>query len=180
LFALILGFLGPFLPELIGIGRDAIRHKQEIELRRLSADIAEKEWKLRIAEIETKADVEFALAARQPQQSFGIQLLDAALDKGIKFRWLAPVFYLFALADWLVMLIRPGITAVLFAAYLSYKYAIIQTMAAVSDPTFTVLEGLKLTWTPLDTDLVLGVIGFWFGIRTKASGGGSTSSSASR
>jgi hypothetical protein len=180
LFALILGFLGPFLPELIGIGRDALRHKQEIELRRLSAEIAEKEWKLRLAELDQRADIEFALAARAPQQSFGIQLLDAALDKGIKFRWLAPVFYLFALADWLIMLIRPGITAVLFGAYLAYKYAIIQTLAAVSDDSFTTLEGLRLTWTALDTDLVLGVIGFWFGIRTKGNSGGSTSASAGR
>jgi hypothetical protein len=106
LFALILGFLGPFLPELIGIGRDVLRHKQEIELRRLSADIAEKEWKLRIAEVETKADVEFALAAHRPEQSFGIQLLDAALGKGLRFGWVAPIFYMFAIADWIKEMVR--------------------------------------------------------------------------
>jgi hypothetical protein len=170
LLAFILGFLGPFVPELIGIGRDALRHKQELDLRRLSADIAEKEWKLRLAETEAKADIEYALAARQPQQSFGIQLLDAALGKGIKFRWLAPVFYLFALADWIKEMVRPSITLVLFGAYLTYKYAVIQSMFAVTDDTFTWTEGLKLTWTPLDTDLVLGTIGFYFGIRMRPGG----------
>ena len=179
MLALILGFLGPFLPEIIGIGKDALRHKQELELRRLSAEIAEKEWKLRMAEMENKADIDYALAARQTPPSFGIQLLDAALGKGLSFGWLAPIFYLFALADWLVMMIRPGITTVVFAAYLAYKYALIQTMAAASDDSFTVMEGIRLIWQPIDTDLVLGIVGFWFGIRTKAWNGGS-STSASR
>jgi hypothetical protein len=170
LFALILGFLGPFLPELIGIGRDVLRHKQEIELRRLSADIAEKEWKLRIAEVETKADVEFALAAHRPEQSFGIQLLDAALGKGLRFGWVAPIFYMFAIADWIKEMVRPGITLVMFAAYLAYKCAVIQSMFAVADSTFTWSEGVKLSWTPLDTDLVLGTIGFYFGLRMRGSG----------
>jgi hypothetical protein len=77
----------------------------------------------RMDEISPSADIIGAQAIRMPQQSFGVQLLDAAKDKNMA-PWLVGwVFLWFALLDFVSGITRPLITWSVFGCYAAYRYA---------------------------------------------------------
>jgi hypothetical protein len=103
--------------------------------------------------------------------SFGVQLLDAAKGHGLSGWALYPVFYTFALLDFLSGMVRPGVTYAAFIFYMSVKWAQL-TIAQGS------VEGLEYAllqiWSDEDRAILVLVLSYWFGQRSaKAAFGGS-------
>ena len=104
----ILGFAGPFIPEVIKLFRQKADNAHELAVLQMQAQLAEKQHLYRMEEISSQADIAEMQTLRQPQQSFGVQILDAAAH------WpkmvILPVFYLFAVLDFINGIIRPDFT----------------------------------------------------------------------
>ena len=78
ILATVLGFLGPFVPEVLKFFNRRQDNSHELEMMRLQMLHAEKAHAWKLEEINAHADIAEAMSLRQPQQSFGVQLLDAA------------------------------------------------------------------------------------------------------
>lgn len=172
----VIGFLAPFIPEAIKFvtqGRD-LRHEKEMTELRMKAGAQESTW--RIAEANARADADVEVAIRQPQQSFGIQLLDKAAALGWHPAWLMPMFYLFGLMDFLSGMVRSTITYLTLGAYLFYKYCLYELLTSERFANSMASAGVQL-WTPNDWELLFMVFAYWLGDRTrKAAFGGAARS----
>lgn len=167
----LLGFFGPFLPEIIKVFRQKQDNAHELAILELQSKLAEQNHLYKMQELNVSADITEMQTLRQPQQSFGVQILDAAKD------WpkptILPVFYLFALLDFVSGLVRPAITYAVTFFYLAYKWALFEQAKLITGAW----EKAAITiWTEVDFSILLLVLGFWFGSRTvKATFGGSAS-----
>lgn len=170
----ILGFFGPFIPQALKIWQSRQDNLHELQLLKLQAEIAEKQQRLKIEEINTQADIAEATAIRTPQQSFGVQLLDAAKGQGMPAWIWTPVFWAFALLDLLAGLVRPLITYTVVSFWLVYKYAVVNYAKESMSGTWQ--DAILTTWNSDDTAVLFLVLGYWFGQRAmKAVFGGSAS-----
>lgn len=172
----LLGFLGPFVPELLKFFRE--RQDQAFELKRLELNAAlyEKQHLWKMAEIDAAAGAEEFRALHAPVPSFGVQILDKAHSSGLPAWAVLPVFWLFSLADWFAAMIRPGVTAVVVAMWIAYKWGRFMLMQHVSDQSFQWYEGVVKLWDEQDWALLFLVLGHWFGQRAvKAVFGGNAS-----
>ena len=168
----ILGFAGPFIPELLKFFRQKSEMQHELEVMRLQADIADRQHQWKIEEINVHADVAESLAIRKPVPSFGVQILDAAKGLGISAWTWIPVFWMFALLDWLSGMVRPLITYAVVAFWLAFKIAAFMNVQE--------LEGwrtaIQTSWQEDDLAVLMLVLSYWFGQRAmKAAFGGSAS-----
>lgn len=171
----ITGFLGPAVPQIFKWIERKQEYAHELSLMelRLKQGAAEHLWKME--EINANADIAEMQTLRQPQQSFGVQLLDAGKSWVESKRWgaaaIMPVFYLFALLDFVTGMVRPAVTYAAFGFYMVYKWTLFHSLAIVSGREAAVLA----TWTEQDWAVLLLVLGYYFGQRTmKAVFGGST------
>lgn len=172
----VLGFAGPFVPELLKVFREGREQKFELERMKLSAEIAERQHAWRMAEIEARADIEESMALHRPTSSFGIQILDKAHASGMPAWAVVPVFWSFAVADWVAAMVRPTITYAMVGLYIAYKWARFLLMQQVSDHSFQWYEGVVKLWDEQDAGVLLLVLGYWFGSRmVKAAFGGNAS-----
>jgi hypothetical protein len=179
LLSAVFGFLGPFVPELIRLFRE--RQDQAFELQRmhLSAQIAEKQHAWRMAEIEARADIEESKALHQPMPSFGVQILDKAHASGMSSWAVVPVFWLFAVADFVSTMVRPAVTYAMVGLFIAYKWGRFLLMQHVSDQSFQWYEGVVHLWDEQDWAVLLLVLGYWFGGRmVKAVFGGNAANGA--
>lgn len=161
-----LGFLAPFLPDVIKLFTRSHDNKHELAVMELRLKAGAQEHLWRMEEINAKADIEEARATHSPQQSFGVQLLDRAQQSGWPMWALMPAFYLFILLDFIVGFVRPSITYLVVGAYIAYRYACIKmAQEVITGNRF--LEALVTTWTDNDTALLATVISYWFGDRTR-------------
>lgn len=175
IFSTVFGFLAPFLPEILKY----FNHKQEnahelaiMELR-LKHAAAEHTW--RMEEIEARADIAEAQTIRQPQQSFGVQVLDAAKGHGFGSWLIGPAFYLFVVLDWVSGMVRPTVTYAMVAFYMAVKVAFVQSATAAG---VSLQAALINVWGEQDWSVLVLVLSYWFGQRAaKAAFGGSASSS---
>jgi hypothetical protein len=163
----LLGFLGPFIPQVLKWFQDKDDKAHEIEMFKLQMQYAQVESQIRVAEFEAQADVQEATALHQPQQSYGVQLLDAA-NTWAESTWgkflITPAFYLFTFLDFVSGMVRPGITVAAFGFYVSYKWTLVSKL------------GVQGAWSDTDFDIVLLVLSYWFGHRAaKAAFGGNAS-----
>lgn len=170
----IIGFLAPLVPEVLKLAGRWLDNRQEIELLRLRMQQGALEHLWRMEEIVAKADIEEMKTLRAPQQSFGVQLIDAASKlnwRGWERFLIVPVFYAFALLDFLTGVVRPGITVAAFAFYGAVKYAQYEAAwFASGDRTAAMLS----IWGEQDWAVLTLCLSFWFGARTaKAAFGGS-------
>lgn len=171
----LLGFAGPFIPELMKMFRQKQDNAHELSILKLQAEAAAQQHMYRMDEINATADISEMKTLRAPQQSFGIQILDAAKD------WprilILPVFYAFALLDFLAGFVRPAITYAFVGFYLFYKWAVFEQ----SKLEFGGWQSAVMTtWTENDLSLLLLVVSYWFGQRAmKAAFGGSASTGKS-
>jgi hypothetical protein len=108
-----------------------------------------------------------------PQQSFGVQLLDAAKDKNMA-PWLVGwVFLWFALLDFVSGITRPLITWSVFGCYAAYRYAWFLMTLSYSQ---TWQQAFVQSWGDFDQALLQMVLSYWFGERVrKAVFGGNAS-----
>lgn len=167
----LLGFLGPFLPELIKLYREKQDNAHELAVLALQADASKSNHLYKMEELGIAADTAEMFTIHQPIQSFGVQLLDATTN------WpkllIVPVFYLFALLDFISGLVRPGVTYAIVGFYLFYKWSLF-SIARMNDASWQL--AVQTIWTDQDLGVLFLVLGFYFGSRTvKATFGGSAS-----
>ena len=167
------GFVGAFLPEAVKIFRERQEKQHELALMELRLKHAEKEHGWKMEEINTQADIAEMQTLRTPQESFGVQVLDAAKGSGYP-NWLVfPVFWLFALLDFISGLVRPGITYAIVAFYMAVKVSI---LLELESQTGSWAQAIPQIWEPDDKAVLMFVLMFWFGQRAvKAAFGGSAS-----
>ena len=173
----LLGFASPFLPELFKWLRSKQENAHELAMFELRLRLGAQEHLWRMEEVAAHADIEEMKVLHLPQQSFGVQMLDAATNAGWKGWATVPAFYLFTLLDFLSGMVRPAITYGAFAFYAAYKVACLKMLEAQADATFTLWEGVRALWNEQDWMILTLVLSYWFGQRAyKATFGGSASS----
>jgi len=167
----ILGFLGPFVPEFIKYFRQQQDNVHELAMLALQADAAKSEHLYRMEEIAIVSDNYEQAVLQKPSMSFGVQILDAAKD------WprliIVPVFYMFAVLEFISGFVRPAVTYAVVGFYLFYKWALF-SVASLDHATWQL--ALDTIWTENDLGILFLVLGYYFGSRTaKATFGGSAS-----
>jgi hypothetical protein len=176
ILASILGFAGPFIPELIKIFRSKQDNAHELSILKLQADNAEKAHLYKVDELNISADITEMQTLRQPQQSFGVQILDAAKDWPKVF--VIPVFYMFAFLDFVTGMVRPAVTYSVVGFYFVYKWAMFDL--AIKNSGGVWQTAMALTWTESDWALLLSTVSYWFGSRVvKSAFGGSSNTGRS-
>lgn len=170
ILASILGFAGPFIPELIKLFRSKQDNAHELAMMEIQAKNAEKAYLYKVDELNLNADITEMQTIRQPQTSFGVQVLDAAKD------WpkliVVPIFYLFALLDFFTGMVRPVITYSVVGFYFFYKWALYDLALRNSGGEWQ--TAINATWTESDWALLLSTVAYWFGSRVvKSQFGGS-------
>ena len=112
MIAALIGFIAPLLPELIGLGKGQLDHRNEMAMLRLQLEFADKAAGHRLEETEISAAGADLRSARQQRQSYGIQMLNAAdAAEGVLSRWaFNAVFIVFAALDWFISSVRPTVT----------------------------------------------------------------------
>ncbi len=169
------GFLAPFIPEVLKMFTRRQDNAHELAMFKMRLEASEKEHMYKMEEINTKADIAETIEIHKPQQSFGVQMLDAAKNHSMSGWALYPVFYMFSFLDFINGLVRPFIAYAMVLFYMAYKYACYDAMRSVSDESFTWSEGILKLWTENDWGVLLMVLAYFFGQRTaKAVFGGST------
>lgn len=161
----IIGFLSPFIPELIklwGLNNDR-KHEREMLRMRLKDNDADRLWRLdRIrVDADAKQDIAETKALRRPPRIMGVALLDAGRE-WVPIWILVPAFYIFVVVDALVALVRPVITYAAFSGYLAYKWALYQMMLTREGNS---VDAILATWGPQDYNLLVLILSFWFGSR---------------
>jgi hypothetical protein len=165
----IFGFFGPFIPELLKFFKVKEDNKQELAILELQAKMAEANHLYKMDEINANADITEMQTTRLPQQSFGVQILDAAKDWPKMF--ILPVFYLFALLDFLSGFVRPAVTYAVVGFYLVYKWALFEQAKMVTGAWQVAATTI---WVENDFSILLLCIGWYFGHRSvKSTFGGS-------
>lgn len=165
----LLGFAGPFIPELIKLFRQKQDNSHELAILDMQTKIAAAHHLYKMEELNVGGDIAEMQTLRQPQQSFGVQILDAAKDWP-KFL-IVPVFYMFAVLDFLSGMVRPGVTYAITGFYLMYKWALFEQAKLVAGSWD---RAAIVIWTEMDFSILLLVIGYWFGQRAmRATFGGS-------
>lgn len=168
----ILGFAGPFLPELLKGWRASREMEHQLSVMRLQAEIAERQHQWKVEEINVNADIVESEAIRKPVPSFGVQILDAAKQSQMSPWFWMPVFWMFSVLDWLSGMVRPTITYAVVGFWLAFKIAILLEAQE--------LEGwrtaFQTSWGEDDIAVLMLVLSYWFGQRAmKAAFGGSAS-----
>ena len=174
ILSFVTGFLGPVIPQIFKWFERKQEYAQELALMELRLRQGALEHTWRMEEISANADIAEMQTLRTPQQSFGVQLLDAAKgwveSKGWGAWAILPVFYLFAFLDFVTGMVRPTVTYAAFGFYMVYKWTLFQSLAVTSGREAAILA----TWSEQDWSVLLLVLGFYFGQRMmKAAFGGS-------
>lgn len=168
----IIGFLAPFLPELLKFFNRGQDNAHELKVLELHLRKGAQEHLWRMEEIATTADIKESELLHSPMNSFGVQLLDAAKGHGLSGWALYPAFYLFSLMDFLSGMVRPGITYAAFAFYMVVKWAQFDLIQATEVGFATALITI---WNDEDRAILVLVLSYWFGQRSaKAAFGGSS------
>lgn len=167
----LLGFAGPFIPELIKLFRQKQDNSHELAVLEMQTKIAANQHLYKMEELNVNADIVEMQTLRTPQQSFGVQMLDAAKD------WpkllIIPVFYLFAFLDFVSGMVRPAVTYGITGFYLMYKWALFEQAKLISGSWD---RAAVIIWTEMDFSILLLVLGYYFGSRlVKSQFGGSAS-----
>lgn len=162
LVSALMGFLGPFLPEVLKLVNRRADQRHELLMLELQARIAERQHAWRMEEVAAKADIAEMQALRAPQASFGVQLLDAAKSLGLPGWMFVPAFWGFAALDVITGLVRPAITYGVVAFYMLVKYATFQLAGTYTE---TPWAAVKEVWTADDMAMVTLVLSYWFGQR---------------
>jgi hypothetical protein len=168
MFTAILGFLAPFIPDLLGMGKGHLDHKHEMDMLKLRGDQSMNEAHWRMEEVEIRANQADISEARKPAQSFGVQLLDKASETdGVIWKWsMNCVFIAFSILDWLISFVRPGVAFFIFGLYGAIKIAVLYEVFDITGSLATTLRN-ESAWTQFDQDILLTILFFYFGDRIR-------------
>ncbi len=168
MIAAALGFLAPFLPDLIGMGKGWVDHKQELQMMKLRLDHAAQEHDWRMDLIHEQAALQSQIAARKPHQSYGVQILNAAQhNEGLINGWVFSIaFIMFSALDWFISSVRPTVSYFIFGVWGSVKLASLLFIYEQKQDLVLTLSH-PLAFTDFDQELMLLIVAFWFGDRTR-------------
>ena len=166
----VIGLAAPFLPDLIGIGRSFLEDRQERKMMELRFRYAEKNHDWKMDEIEIKETLKDVGSARKHDKKpgFGIQLLQAAHEaEGVLSKWTFNViFSLYTAIDIFSSFVRPSVTYALVGLYMAIKAAMIYSLyIGYGDFTAALID--DRVWTNFDKELLIMIMGFWFGTRVR-------------
>jgi len=168
----LLGFFAPFLPQVVKLFQQKIDNAHELAMMKLRLEMASQEHLWRMEEINTQADIAESYVLHRPQQSFGVQILDAAKESKMSNWTTVPVFWMFSLLDAWSASVRPNITYAMFAFYAVTKFAQYQIYVMLTDNSHAIAS----LWTENDWAVLLMCGSYWLGMRSaKAAFGGSAS-----
>lgn len=172
----ILAFLTGFAPDLIKYFMNRQDQKMELERMKLQREMAKDGATYRMNEIEAQADIEEMKTIRQPLSSFGPQILDKAHASGMGAWAVVPAFWGYTLLDIITGFVRPGVTYLVVGFYVYVKYATYKIALTYNEYAY---GAAKEAWSADDFQILIMVIGFWFGQRTaKARFGGTAMNAA--
>ncbi len=176
LLSSIFGFAAPFFPQLIQYFRDKADREHELAMFELRMKFADKEHGWKMEEINAHADIAEMQSLRSPQQSFGVQLLDAG-QKWATTAWgkwlITPGFYLFAILDFVNGMVRPTVTYAIVWFYMLVKYGQYEIAKIIAS---TGAQAATSIWSEQDFAILTLVLSYFFGARVaKAVFGGSAS-----
>lgn len=168
MFGAIIGFVAPFLPDLIGMGKSWMDARQERQMMELRFKYAEREAEWRMEEIQLAGAYKDRAAARKQRESYGVQILNAAHDaENVVAKWCFNiVFLLFSALDWFISSVRPTVTYYIVGLWGAIKLAVIVTTYRETGD-FVVALLAEDVWTSFDQDLLLMVLAYWFGESTR-------------
>ena len=174
IISFITGFLGPTIPQIFKWFERKQEFEHELKLMDLRLRQGAQEHLWRMEETSARADIAEMQTLRTPQQSFGVQLLDAAREWIQSTKWgiwiITPILYLFAFLDFVTGMVRPVVTYAAFGFYMVYKWTLFQSLQVTQSREAAILA----TWSDQDWAVLLLVLGYFFGQRTmKAVFGGS-------
>lgn len=166
----LLGFLGGFLPKLLGMTQSWMDNKHELDMFKLQISAQEQMHRDKLETMNVQADILDNIQVHQPIASYGVPFLDKMHDTGISQWFMLPLLYVYTALDFLQIFVRPGITLALTAFYMVVKYAMFQQIATVyaGDEWY---KAVLAVFTDYDKDLVTLVLSYWFGSKI-ASGTG--------
>lgn len=171
LIAAVFGFFAPFLTEAFKIFQKKQDNAHELSMMRIQIEAKAQEHVYRMEEINANADIAEMSTLRAAPTSFGVQLIDAAANKNFSKWMIGPVFYLFAILDFISSLVRPAITYAAFTFYATVKWAQFEHARTYLGSNYSALLQI---WTTSDMSIVILVLSYWFGQRAaKAAFGGS-------
>lgn len=172
LLASVFSFAAPFLPELLKYLNRKQDNAHEIAMFQLQVQAQKELGQLRMEEANVAADVRLQELVHQPQQSFGVQLLDAAKATGLPGWLIAPVFWLFAVLDFINGIMRPYIAGSIVTFYIVVKWAMFRGALTYSN---TPEQAVLSVWTTDDLAVLMSCISYYVGGQTrKAVFGGSS------
>lgn len=160
-----LGFVAPFLGEAVKFFQRKQDNAHELNMLKMQIEKGSQEHLWRAEEIRIEGDIKRDVAESdrlsQPQQSFGVQILDAAQDNLSGWAFY-PAFYLYVLLDFLSGLVRPAVTYAAFCFYMAVKWAQVSYALQAS----TLSTALISAWGEEDRVIISMILGFWFGTRS--------------
>lgn len=172
----VMGFLAPFLPELLKFFTRKQDNQHELAMMDLQMKAAASEHAYKMEEIITTGDISEMTELHKPTQSFGVQLLDAAKGFNLSGWALYPAFYLFSFLDFVAGMVRPIVTYAAFGFYMAVKWAQLSMWQTGGTDLATAIIQV---WGPEDRSIVILVLSYWFGQRSaKAAFGGSAMNSS--
>jgi hypothetical protein len=166
IFTALLGFMAPVVPEIMKLFAAKGERAHELAMFQMKMKAAAEGHAQELAKIEATADIEESKVLHAPMQSYGVRMMDAASDKGWPKWLLVPAVYLFILLDFLISLVRPSITYIVFGFYLVMKWGKFEMMRAVVSEDATTVELLGKLFTDQDYQMLTLVLSYWFGQRT--------------
>lgn len=165
IFSALFGYFAPQLPRLFGLAERKMDNAHEIEMMKLRLSAANQEHLWRMEEVQSAASVAEMRLLHQPVASFGVQILDKARASRMPTWVIVPVFWAFALADWIATNVRPGITWAMVAFYGAVKWAHYQVLVS---PRFEndAAGALLQIWGEQDWAVFVLIVSYWFGQRS--------------
>jgi len=184
----ILGFFGPYVPDLIGLFRDRGDRKHEMEMMRLRFQFADAEADRLAWRDAATAGARDRSSARAYQPALSIRLLDAARRWKLMPRWLlAGLVALFGFVDFVSQTVRPVVTYLVVGLWFFLLIGAIREVvggdtlwSSMSGSRNNFVMGLLSAVVPSQPqtlvlvleafyfgDVVLSIIFFWFGQRTR-------------
>lgn len=174
----LLGFAAPFLPDVMGMFKGWMDHKQELQMMEVRQKMAKDEHTWRIEEVHVKADIEEMKAVRKPHKSYGVQMLDKVAGSGLEGSWMFKfLLCVYTFLDFIISSVRPGITYWVFGLYTASKVAEINYISSAiksAMPELTNMDHFSQimqnqgVFSTFDQEMLTLIVAFWFGQRSRS------------
>lgn len=160
MLSLLLGFITSFLPDVLNFFKDREGRKQDLELARFEAEVADRNRAHEIAMMSKQSELNLAELSQTAEYELAGRRLDDLSsarkhDSSITGNWFTNI---------LRASVRPVITYAFFTLFAAVK---VSALVLIYKQTGDIATSLQVAWTPATQELFGGIIGFWFGDRTR-------------